>query len=270
MYRKLFSSSSIKRLSKDIFKNNAIILIVSTAIVLAIWFVGIYLALIVETFTATAATIICLCIFSILFFAPIFMGFLRYIWRMISGVTDNPITLFYYFSEKKLYFKVLKLTLSLGIRAAVCYLIFYIPIFVLNIITGTRIYEALNIPVPMWTFNLSNLTAFLRFLSIIATLISVLKLYLAPMLFVADENIDVAEAVHLSNVISKRTIIDFIFLGLSFAGWILLSFLSLPLIFTLPYMIAAYLIHSSAAVDAFNKEISRANYDDIPTFIAGV
>ena len=198
------------------------------------------------------------------------MGFLRYIWRLISGVTDNPMALFHYFSDKKLYLKVLKLTFSLSIRAAICYLIFYIPVIILNIITGTKIYEMLNIPVPMWTFNLTNLGTFLRFLSIAATLISVLKLYLAPMLFVADENIEVAEAIHLSNVISKKTIIDFIFLALSFIGWILLSFLSLPLIFTLPYMLLAYLIHSSAAVDAFNKEISRANYDDIPTFIAGV
>lgn len=266
----LFSSSSIKRLSKDIFKNNAIILTVSTSIVMAVWFVIINSALIVEAFTTSAAVIICLAIFGFLFFAPILMGFLRYVWRLVSGVADNPIALFYYFSNKKLYLKVLKFVFSLSIRVVACYLIFYIPVFALKIITGTTIYEVLNIPVPMWTFNLSNLGAFLRFLSVVATIVSVLKLYLAPMLFVADENIECAEAIHLSTVISKRTTIDFIFLCLSFFGWILLSFLSVPLIFTMPYMILAYLIHSSAAVDAFNKEISRSSFDDIPTFIAGV
>ncbi len=265
----MFSSSSIKRLSRDIYKKNAIILTVSAGIVMALWFLIINCALIVEAFTASTAIIICLAIFSFLFFAPLFMGFLRYIWRLILGVADNPIALFYYFSDTKLYLKVLKFVLSLSIRVAVCYLIFYIPVFVFEIITGTGIYEMLKIPVPMWTFSLSNLGTFLRFLSVVATLLSVLKLYLAPMLFVADENIDSAEAIHLSTVISKRTTIDFIFLGLSFSGWILLSFFSAPLIFTMPYMTLAYLIHSSAAIDAFNKEIARSSFDDIPTFIAG-
>ena len=266
----MFSSNSIKRLSKDIFKKNAILLSVNAIIVMAVWFLVLNISLITEVITASYASIICLIVFGFLFFAPIFMGFLRTVWRLISGVKDNPIALFYYFSDKKLYFKALKFVLLFGIRVAVCYLIFYIPVFVLEIITSAKFYELLNVPVPMWTFNLSNIGAFLQLLSVVATWVSVLKLYLAPMLFVADENIEVDEAIHLSTVISKRTIIDFIFLTLSFFGWILLSFLSIPLIFALPYMVMAYLIHSSAAIDAFNKEISRANFDDIPTFIAGV
>lgn len=266
----LFSSGSIKGLSKNIFKKNAIILTVSASIVMAVWFVILNCSLLVEVFTTSTAKIISFAIFVFLFFAPLFMGFLRYIWRLVSGVTDNPIALFYYFSDKKLYTKVLKFVFSLGVRAIICYLVFSIPVFVLKIITGTRIYEMLNVPVPMWTFNLSNIGTFLRFLAVVATIVSVLRLYLAPMLFVVDENIDTAEAIHLSTVISKRTTIDFIFLTLSFSGWILLSFLSVPLIFTMPYMTLAYLIHSSAAIDAFNKEISRSGFDDIPTFIAGV
>lgn len=266
----MFSSSSIKRLSKDIFKKNAIVLTVCAIIVMAVWFLVLNISLLTEIFTSSVVSIICLIVFAFLFFAPIFMGFLRYVWRLISGVTDSPIALFYFFSEKNLYFKALKFTLFFGFRVAICYLIFYIPVLLLEIITSTKFYEFLNAPVPMWTFNLSNIGAFLQLLSVVATLVSVLKLYLAPMLFVADENIEVSEAIHLSTVISKRTIIDFIFLSLSFFGWILLSFLSVPLNFTLPYMVLAYLIHSSAAIDAFNKEISRVSFDDIPTFIAGV
>jgi hypothetical protein len=195
---------------------------------------------------------------------------LRYFWRLSCGTKDNPISVFYYFSSRQAYLKTLHLVFSLLIRVAICYLIFSIPVFIAQLISGTWLYSVLDVSIPIWTVNLTDVMNFLRFIAICATLFSVLKFYLAPMLFVADESMDTSEALHLSTVISKRTLLDFIFFFFSFLGWGLLSVLIIPLIFTIPYFITAYLIHSSYAVNAFNEAISKINHDDIPTYIAGV
>ena len=90
------------------------------------------------------------------------------------------------------------------------------------------------------------------------------------MLFVADESMDSAEAIHLSAVIAKKTKFDFLYLFFSFSGWILLSLLSVPMLFTFPYFVFSYLLHSAYSVSGFNEQLSHISYDDIPTFIAGI
>lgn len=263
------SSASIKKVAKGIYKRNTINLTVVTAVIMSVWFIFSNIASIVQVFTHGYAYLIIMPLFIILLFLPLFFGFLRYCWRVISGVADNPIAVFYYFSHHRHYLKSLRLIITLLVRIVISFFIFYIPVFVLDLITGTWLYSTLDIAVPMWTTNLSTISSILSFLATVATIFASLKLYLAPMLFVADENMDTAEAIHLSAVITKITTLDIIFLLSSFSGWFLLSFLSLPILFTLPYFIISYLIHSSYSVGAFNERVSNTNYDDIPTFIAG-
>ncbi len=263
------SISSTKKMARQILKQNSLNFTIAAIIIIAVWFIINNFAAIVEVFTFPIVFKLIKLIFSFFVFAPLLMGFLRYSWYMISDVNENPIAIFYYFSSKKLYFKVLKLLFSLVWRTLFCYLIFYIPVLAFDTITGTWVYSFLDIPIPLWTFNLSTIRIFLEILATTATFFSIAKFYLAPMLFVVDEKMDVAETVHLSTVLSKRTTIDFLLLCFSFVGWILLSYFSFPIIFTLPYCVVSYLIHSTSVVDAFNQLLSQTNYDDIPTFVAG-
>lgn len=264
------TSSTVKRASRKIFKENFIDSIVATIIVLMTWFICYYLFVIVTLITESAVSYAVLAFSFPFIVLPCCLGLVRYYWRMASGVVDNPVCVFYYFSSRFLYAKALKLLLSLLFRTVFCFAIFYLPALVLELITGSWLYKTLDVTMPIWTVNLSNLIYFLYFIAFVATVFSMLKFYMAPMLLVADENMDPAEALHMSSVVSKRTSLDFVFLCLSFLGWILLSLLSMPLIFTLPYMILAYLLHCSHAVNTFNEEISNINFDEIPTFIAGV
>ncbi len=264
------SNSSIKNISKDILKSNYIGSTIVTAIFFSAVFIcyNIFALLSVVTGTYFSFSVFAgLCFFVL---APLFMGVIRYFWRLSCGTADNPISVFYYFNSAKIFFKTLQLVFSLALRVAVSYLIFSIPVFAFRLISGSWLYSVLNMPIPIWTVNLTGVISILRLIAFIATLFSVIKYYLAPMLFVADENIDTAEAMHLSTVISKRTLLDFIFLVFGFFGWLLLCLLIIPLIFTVPYILTSYLVHCSYAVSAFNEEITRINHDDIPTFIAGV
>lgn len=264
------SNSSIKTISKTTLKENYITAFMVSVIVMTVWFINYNISAIFSIIAGSIVSTVIYYALNVLFLLPIVFGVVRYFWRLICKSNDNPIIVFHYFTTKTLYLKALHIIGSLLVRILFCYLIFSIPVFIFKLITGTWLYDFLNLSMPIWTVNLSNLIYFLKFIAIVATVVSMLKFYLAPMLFIADENMDVAEAVHLSTVISKRTTLDFIFLIFSFAGWLLLSFFYLPLIFISPYFITAFLVYSSFAVEEFNSEINKINRDDIPTFIAGV
>ena len=97
-----------------------------------------------------------------------------------------------------------------------------------------------------------------------------LKYYLAPFLIVADENMEVGEAIHMSSTVSKNVMLDIIYLFLSFLGWIALSVLIIPLVFTMPYMLTSLSFHVRFAIAEYNKRVEKINQSDIPTFAAGI
>ena len=149
-------------------------------------------------------------------------------------------------------------------------IIFLIPYIAVAVISNIEIYKFLDIPIPLWTTNLSNITAFLGYIALIGTLFLMLKYYLAPMLIIADENMDVNEAIHMSVVISKNTTLDFIYLAFNMIGWILLSLLFIPLLYTLPLFMMVYLTHCSFAVNEYNERINKINNENFQSFMAGI
>ena len=58
-------------------------------------------------------------------------------------------------------------------------------------------------------------------------------------------------------------------LNFSFIGWIILSFLVIPLVFTLPYFLTSYAVHFRFAVAEYNKHVEESIADEFPTFVAG-
>ena len=264
------SNSTIKEISKSIIKGNTVSNMIICVALISAFFVCSNIASVLSVSLGEVAAVVILISLFYLILMPLCLGVIRYFWRLCCGTRDNPISVFFYFSSKKIYARSLSFILHLFARIVFTYLIFSVPVILARIISGTWLYTALDVSIPIWTVNFSNVTNFLGMIAVIATLFTSLKFYLAPMLFVADESLDVSEALHLSNVISKRTYWDYLFLVFSFLGWIALSIFVIPMIFTLPYIITAYLVHASYAVSAFNEKISKINQDDIPTYIAGV
>jgi len=150
---------------------------------------------------------------------------------------------------------------------AVCVgFVLYLPAIAVWLISQSFLYEILGMPIPIWSANLNYVLTFFTTTASAILIFIMIKFYLAPMLFVADDNIDFAEAIHMSKTISKKTSLDFIFLGFSFIGWILLCFLYIPIVFILPYIVTSYLVHSRFAVAEYNKHISENVKADFPTF----
>ena len=262
------TSSVIKKASKATLKGRWGVSIFVVSILLIVYFLCSYSAAIFSFFSGDVLANIFLFFLEIFIVYPTFLGALRYFWRMLHDNEDNPIAVFYFFSSKKLYFRSLSLIFNLAFKALLYGLLLNIPVFIVTALSHSVLYEMIGLSMPFWTANLTGVTFILKLISGIALIFVMLKFYLAPMLFVADENMESAEAVHMSSIISKKSSIDFIYLGFSFFGWILLSFLVLPIIFTLPYIAFSYLIHSRFVVSEYNEHITQANCKTYPSFTA--
>lgn len=199
---------------------------------------------------------------------PLFLGLVRFFWRMIFGAEDRQIVLFYYFSDSKRYKRALRLSVSLALRTAGFAVILFLPAVVIDIFSGVRIYDIMDIPIPIWTGNLYYLSVFLKTVAAVILFFVMSRYYLAPFLAVADEDMDVEEAVHMSSTLSRDTELDFIYLIFSFLGWMLLSVLVFPLVFTMPYFLTSLSVHARFAVAEYNKKVEKNSDSGIPTFAA--
>ncbi len=264
------ASSTIKKAARDSLKNNVINSFIVCVAVLLCYLINQNICSCLFVALGNTFANILLIILNLFLFFPMLLGGIRYFWRILCGVCDNPISVFYYFINLENYLKAISIILKLAVKTILFGILFSLPYIVVSLISNAEIYERFNIAIPLWTANLSNLAIFLRSIATVGTTFVMLKYYLAPMLIVADENMDAGEAMHMSVMISKRSMLDFIFLLFSMLGWILLSLLFIPLLYTLPLFITVYLTHCSFAVNDYNEFVKKANSQNFPTFAAGV
>lgn len=252
-------SKIVKITAKTALKGNILKTIFAVCIFLFCYFICNYSS---GIFSYTGDYTFCYVLFTLMcifLITPLFLGLLRFIWRMLFSVNDNPVSVFYYFSDKNKYIKSLDFIFYLIFKAIPMALLLFVPIFVIWIATQGFFYEIFNVSIPLWTANLNAILKILIVFAIVALLFYMLRFYIAPILFVADEEMNVMETLHMSTVISRKSSLDFIYLITSFIGWIIISVFVIPLIFTLPYIITAYAVHTRFAVAEYNKHIGNLN-----------
>ena len=202
-------------------------------------------------------TLLIMALITIFVFMPLLMGALRSYWRIIWDSDDTIDSLFYYFVSAKNYKRVAKLVFSLLLRAVLVGVLSLIPAFLVEFFSKAEVYEYFGMSTPAWISNLWIVSGFLKVAAVILLAAVMLKYYLSFFLVVADEEMDVYEAIHKSTLLSRATSIDFLGLLLSFFGWILISLTVIPLIFTLPYFLTTYLVHARFTVANYNKVVNQ-------------
>ncbi len=226
------------------------------------WVLSIVIGEIAASFIALLLTVL-LC-------GPLTLGVLRYFWRMHGGMDEAPASAFYYFSSAVAYHKAIRLCFMLAIRLLGFALLFFLPAIAISVISSQQLYDFLQIPIPIWSQHLAYLVNFFSTIGIVLTAFTLMRFYLAPILVIADDQMDVEEAIHMSVVIARASVLDFIFLVFSLVLWIILSFLFIPLIFTLPYFIMCYTLHAVYAIKEYNERIKKLNDESFPSFVAGI
>ncbi len=191
-------------------------------------------------------------IFSVFISAPLLFGAVRYFWRLTDGVIDHLSSLFYYFQDKLQYLKALRLTFVIGWRVLTATFVCMLPYALVSVISGSAFYQLIGSEIPLWVPNLVLIRGFLYFVGVACSLLFISRYYLAPVLVVMDEDMLLLEAVHVSCMVSKRSLSSFFALVFSLGFWILLSLFFLPAIFTLPVILSSYVVHSRFAMVNYN------------------
>ena len=264
------SISAVKSQAKKALFGNWVIAIVSALTVIfsflmiqnIAWVFSLVLGDVVANFIMILLTVL-LC-------GPLALGVFRLFWRLHGGLVESPANAFYYFSSTARYYKAIKLCFMLSLRLLMFAAVFYLPAILLYIISSPDLYDFLKMPIPMWSQYLQHLVNFFSSIGAVLIISSMLRFYLAPVLVIADDEMDAEEAVHMSAVIAKTSFTDFIFLAFSLLFWIIISLLFIPLIFTLPYFIMCYVVHSKVAIKDYNERIKKLIDDKLPSFVAGV
>ena len=261
----LAPSPIIKSTAKQTLRKNFLKSVAVASVMIFTFFIITFIGSIVSVISTSAGYLV-VSVLIFLCLSPLFLGALVYFRRLIWDQDDSVLVIFQYFSNKAEYKRALYFSFIIGIKLVFVAVVLYLPCLVVWILSNEQIYSFFDMSLPIWSSNLWALNSFLAFVASLALVFVMLKYYLAPFVFVSNDSIDPAEAVNMSTIISKRTGADFFGLVLSFAGWIVLSFLVAPLVFTLPYFIASYCVHCRFAVTAYNRDVDRFNSNVTPSF----
>lgn len=230
----------------------------SAALLFSAVFIFLLAEILSEVVGSAFAEIIFIMLAAFLIF-PLFLGVVRFFWQaqLDSGITVSEV--FFCFSSISAYRKAIETAVRLAGRALICLIPCFAPAVIVQALCSPSFYELLGVAFPDFAANLWFTHGCLSAIGLLVFIFTQLKYYLVPFLCVADENMSAAEAINFSKIISKRTRSDYISLIFSFAGWILLSFTGIPLLFTVPYFIMAYIVHSRFAIAQYNAAVQLNN-----------
>ena len=216
-----------------------------------------------------AAVITVSVLVNVFLISPLFLGLLRFFKRLAFGCNDEVVSVFYYFSDFRAYKRAMEFVLKLFVRVLQNAVVSFLPAIIVRIATMPFIYDLFDIKVPQFAANLWAAKNIFIFLGGVCFVLITLKLYLAPFLFVAQENKCAAEAILMSGIIARRSLTSFVFLCFCMSFYIIISLFALPLVFTAPYFFAAYIVHSRYSVAQYNNHIEENDMKD-PHYAADI
>lgn len=255
------ASTVVKKTAKAVLKDNWTEAIALGAIVI---FANMIFYIAVSLFSMVIPSLITVLItaaIEILLIFPLTLGGLRSFWLIMRDQKNVLQEVLYYFSSVENYFRAIKLFTSLIFKMLWMGIPLIIPSIITDALSSAKVYEFFQLSAPAWSSNFSVVSVFLKIAAGVILIFLMLKYYLAPFLIIADEQMDVQEAIHKSTVLAKASGIDFVFLFLSFIGWIILSLFVIPLIVTVPYFMVSYMVHSRFSVANYNRVVNRLGVD---------
>ena len=179
---------------------------------------------------------------------PLLQGVIRWFWFLQKGIRLPHSALFYSYTSKILLFKSIFLHLNLFIKTIVPAIAFVIPAFAVFSLGKIEILSSLKtlLGIPSLFINLFGYLLLIA--AAVLTLNHALNYVLAPVIFISEEGGDIDFALNLSKNILKVQKLKFFKTLFSFLGLIILSFLGIPAVFTLPFMFMSYVVFARFSI----------------------
>ena len=264
------SSMVVKKTARTALKGNYFKGVVASTIIAFVWIVLSVCASYAGTFAGIAVANLAFILFLMFLMIPLILGFVYFSVRLIFSNDCDPVTVVKYFSNRRDYFKALKLSLTLTGNMLFYSFVFFLPVAICNYVASGEFFKTLGMQIPVWASGVWVVSYILRILATVLFINVMLKFYLAPFLISANEDMDPFEALHISKTIAFASKREFIFLILSFALYIIACVFVLPLIFIFPYFAVAYAVHCRYAVAEYNKNVDKTNSNNAPSFEASI
>lgn len=190
---------------------------------------------------------------------PLALGVFRYFWRLTDLTEVSIGELFYYFSSKNLYIRSLKTFCAVFSRLFVIVFVCLLPYIIISILTSSEFYSALGVHLPDSIFSIGLVNNWLFIIGVAISVFYICKYFLVIPIIVANEETKINKAFELSKKVAKGKIGNFLTFLLSFSGWLLLSLLAFPVVFTLPYFLASYAVCSRFTITNNNLQAESEN-----------
>ncbi len=190
------------------------------------------------------------------------LGVFRVFWRIALGEKPDITEVFYYFSSKNVFGSAVGLAATVLGRIIVFGFLISIPSMIIDFIAGGYINDLFGIATPLWMSNLWIFAFMLRVVALAVTVFIVLRHYLTPFLFVVSGDTEPFSVVFKSVRVSRFSVSQFSGLIISLAGWIIVSVFVIPMIFTIPYMLMCYIVHSRFSIAFYNRRCEGKSASD--------
>lgn len=184
--------------------------------------------------------------------APLWLGALRVFWRTANGCEDSPAETFYYFSDKKEYSRSLSFNMRVTVHWLIVEVVVFLPCVLTYVFTSGTFFQWIGASTPLIFVNLRYLIYVFEVAAIMLTIVHLVGFYLPAFLFVSDETMKPADCMKRGVEIGRYTKGRFSSHLFGFSGWILFSLLFIPMIFTVPYLLMAYVVECRYNVAFYN------------------
>lgn len=191
----------------------------------------------------------------LLVFFPVILGSVRYFWRLTGGADDGPAEVFFYFQSLFVWKRAIKAGLFMLFKCFTAMFTCLLPYFIVTVLSNSWIYRFLGTEVPLWVAGLALVQSFLQVVGVFAGLAVISRYYLFAAIVVMDDDMLLLEAMHISVMVSRRSVSAFLALVVALFGWIILSFLALPLLYTAPLFFGCYAVHCRYALVNYNMNL---------------
>ncbi len=238
------SSEKVKSTAKTQLKNNWVsAILVAVIFILMLYFAVILFEIIYSLLVGNGRSSVMgmtMCVFctavSLIVVFPLYQGVLRWFWFLGLNKPLPLGELFYYFSSRELFLKTMRLHILLTARCIITATLCSVPSFFLKVFP----FREFGMPDSILSL-IEKVSVVLLLIGLGVSVVILFKYFIAPMLLTVNEDAQPEEIVVIAKQLSLsvKTCLRFI---LSFVGWILLSFLGIPLVYTVPYFFMSYAV----------------------------
>ena len=260
------SARAVKTTAKAQLKNqwpNCICVgLIPVAAFLFLILFGILISIMVPKNVLAIPFIFILVVLTVFLSIPLIQGCIRWFWFFSIEKPLGISHVFYYYSEWNLVYKTIVLyTLTiwnLMLKALLC----YIPLIISYLLTNQNFYELIGISAPLIIPVLWPIYYLLFAVCSVLFIFVAQNNLFALIVMVIDEDLDCIEIIILAKKLLKGKNGSAFLLFFSFFGWMLINFLGIPLVFTIPYMLMAYAVFAKFLV--FNHRYEQGIIGEKP------